>query len=206
VTPAAHYQMGGVAVDLDGHTSLPGLWACGEVAATGLHGANRLASNSLLEALVFGRRAAHSMVSHLESMPSRTHVLPNLDAPEEAAAGTASEHRAALAELRQVMWRHVGLERSADGLQTALDTLDQLAARVAGPSAVSDAIMLASLITLAALRRCESRGAHFRSDHSRLSPGWRRRLVFGPDGIQAEPIGAQRCFSESAPRARRLPW
>ena len=170
VSPAAHYVMGGVQTDLDGRTSLPGLYAAGEAACTGVHGANRLASNSLLEGLVFGGRAGQAMREDTGS------TEPDLAA--DANASPASNEsatpidRAAIAEL---MWRHVGVFRDRDSLQQALSILDPAwvaldrdlhagrPADVAGWQARS-VLIVARLIARAALRREESRGAHYRRD------------------------------------------
>ncbi len=210
VTPAAHYHMGGIAVDPDGRTSVEGLWACGEVASTGLHGANRLASNSLLEALVFGARAGASVSRFVDDASDSPRDLPDIDAikPPQIASSPSEDDAAmaAMDELRAVMWREVGLLRSAEGLERALAVLDELAARFPAPSPVGDATDLASLIAFAALRRCESRGAHFRLDCPQRLPDWRKRLLFGPDGLSNEAADAERCFHPPAQQARRLPW
>src|SRR4051812_44619607 len=137
VAPAAHYAMGGIATDLDGRSSLPGLYAVGECACTGLHGANRLASNSLAECFVFGRRAALAAAAEPE--------LPGEPGPQPEpmpATGPPAETRAAL-------WRLAGLERSAQGLRDL----------------TGDPFPLARLVARAALAREESRGAHQRLDH-----------------------------------------
>jgi len=148
VTPAVHYHMGGVATDLDGRTSLPGLLAAGECASTGVHGANRLASNSLLEAAVFGARAgrvAREMAHGGAPLPA----APTPDLPD-----------AALQILRQAMSRDAGVIRDADGLSRLIAGLDVLeAAHGAAPTLVA-----AQLIARAALARQESRGGHFRAD------------------------------------------
>jgi L-aspartate oxidase len=168
ITPAAHYAMGGVVTDLDGRTSLPGLWAVGETARTGVHGANRLASNSLLEAAVFADRAARSLgESGLETGAER----PPRPAPSEAdagrlprAAGHSVVDRAALQEL---MWTHVGLERDAAGLAAASAGLDSWQApevRDRRTAEDRNLLELARLTVAAALARRESRGAHFRTD------------------------------------------
>ncbi|MBS7539236.1 L-aspartate oxidase [Ancylobacter lacus] len=154
VRPAAHYHMGGLAVDTEGRTSLPGLWACGEVAATGLHGANRLASNSLLEALVFAERIAADILG--EEAPALAQP-----APAFAPARTAPE----LARLRPLMDRHVGVVREAAGLAEAVRVLQPLAQGGAEPVA-----SLALVIAVAALRREESRGGHCRADHPATAP------------------------------------
>jgi L-aspartate oxidase len=149
VTPAVHYHMGGVATDLDGRTSLPGLLAAGECASTGVHGANRLASNSLLEAAVFGARAG------------RVAREPGLGAePPLAAEPTPDLPNPVLQALRQAMSRDAGVIRDADGLARLIATLDALeAAHGAAPTLVA-----ARLIALSALARQESRGGHFRAD------------------------------------------
>ncbi len=167
VSPAALYLMGGVATDLDGRTSLAGLFAAGEVACTGVHGANRLASNSLLEGLVFGERAAQAMRS-----PARGAGWPW--AAERVALAPVAGELPQRDAVRTIMWEQVGLVRDGAGLTAAGQ---QLGAWVAAalrhatttrPSAVErEAASLATvgwLIARAALRRRESRGAHFRSD------------------------------------------
>jgi L-aspartate oxidase len=168
VGPAAHYVMGGVRTDLDGCTSVPGLYAAGEAACTGVHGANRLASNSLLEGLVFGARAGNHMAA---SAPTAS-VAP---VPARATVGTYRPVVSA-GDVQQAMWRHVGLFRDAAGLRAALATLDPAwqaldAALSAGASLDQDGWRTASLLTVgrliarAALRREESRGGHYRSDY-----------------------------------------
>ena len=169
VSPAAHYVMGGVETDVDGRTSVAGLFAAGEVACTGVHGANRLASNSLLEGLVFGARAARAMLLPLRAAAARpAHVV-------EVASTHGSVQPPTEDAVRDLMWRHVGLLRDRDGLDQAHATLacwwSALRAVGAVPNAADrdrrrlEAIVTVSmLIARAALRREESRGAHFRSD------------------------------------------
>ncbi len=171
IGPAAHYFMGGVETDLDGRTSMAGLFAAGEVACTRVHGANRLASNSLLEGLVFGARAARAMRVWAADPASR---------PPEAAAGRPvrrGEARLPLdeGEIADLMWRRVGLFRDGEGLGEAVRALDTTWAAFA-PDLVEGAVLDAAgwrglsrlvvgrLVARAALRRRESRGAHFRSD------------------------------------------
>ncbi|WP_374275422.1 L-aspartate oxidase [Brevundimonas sp.] len=150
VAPAAHYHMGGIAADTDGRTSVAGLFAVGECAATGVHGANRLASNSLLEAAAFGRRAGRVAATEVAAANG-----PRL-APHIGAELTA----AALAQLRQGMSRWAGVERDASGLGRLIDLIDRLDADAPGAPALAAARMVAE----AALERRESRGGHARSD------------------------------------------
>jgi L-aspartate oxidase len=188
VAPAAHYHMGGVEVDLDGRTSVPGLWAVGEAACTGVHGANRLASNSLLEALVFGARAAGSLAETLPHLrrPAGALELPEVD------ARLADEREAAAAQdaIRALMWEKAGLVRTGEGLREALAGIEALSLAIP-PGAVEarNAATVSRLIAAAALARPESRGAHHRADHPRSDPAWRRRILLaraGSAGIRLE--------------------
>ncbi len=153
VRPAAHYHMGGVRAGVSGRTSIDGLWAAGEVACTGLHGANRLASNSLLEAAVCGRLAAEDVAGSNRPAP-----VPQPDEPPRLEDGSA-----VIAAVRELMNQDVGVVRSGAGLARAIDRLHGLHAEANGTSA-SDATATALSIAGAALARTESRGAHFRSD------------------------------------------
>lgn len=169
VRPAAHFHMGGIRVDERGRSSRPGLWACGEVASTGLHGANRLASNSLLEALAFARWIAEDVAglgnrAGLRSGPGRasrpSHAADSLFPP------------AVRSEIRRLMDRTVGVVRYEAGLVAATDRLRILAEPArqlwAGPD--PDLALVGLFVAAAALSRTESRGAHFRSDHPAASP------------------------------------
>ena len=160
VAAAAHYHMGGIATDMAGQSSLPGLWACGEAASTGLHGANRLASNGLLEALVFGRRCAMSIESALG--PARLDV-PEVTLPSRPAAALPQPER--VVRLRQRMTESVGVIRTDAGLRQALTEIADLEASQPECDAFLNMTATATLIAAAALARRESRGAHFRSDH-----------------------------------------
>jgi L-aspartate oxidase len=172
VAPAAHYFMGGVAVDTWARTTVPRLYAVGEVACTGVHGANRLASNSLLEGLVFGRRAAAAIsgnVGNTDAWP-RTPVLPGewLDAAAivlpraDATAPLAEEARSAL---RRVMWEQVSLRRNAAGLEAAGRMLGTLAAHGPFDPETASLLFVAQAVAACALARRESRGGHFRDDY-----------------------------------------
>jgi L-aspartate oxidase len=149
IAPAAHYHMGGIVTDADGRTSLPGLFAAGECASTGVHGANRLASNSLLEAAVFGTRAGEAARAAADP---RTEPLPSRSAPDLP--------EPALAELRQAMARDVGVVRNAAGLRAMLTLID----RMTSEHGAALPLISARLIVAAALDRRESRGGHYRAD------------------------------------------
>jgi L-aspartate oxidase len=157
VAPAAHYVMGGIAADLDGRATLPGLYAVGECACTGLHGANRLASNSLSECFVWGARAAPAALDEPEPPATGARPLP----PPEGTLGPAP------AATRAALWRDAGLERDAAGLARLLD----------------DSHPLARLVGTCGLARKETRGAHVRRDHPAIDPGFDlRHVVVEPDG------------------------
>jgi L-aspartate oxidase len=157
VAPAAHYHMGGIACDTRGRTSVAGLWAIGECASTGLHGANRLASNSLLEALVFGARAAEDIKSAISIAPASG------TGPAPVRLATAPPPRA----LRETLTRHLGLERDAAGIAAALAVIAAVERAGGGEPALLNMTATAKLIAAAALTRTESRGAHFRRDFPR---------------------------------------
>jgi L-aspartate oxidase len=182
VAPAAHYIMGGVKTNIWGETSVAGLFAVGETACTGVHGANRLASNSLLEAVVFGQR--------IFERPSRK------AAPETAALGKGAEVRLSLSErpvlstapppslstLQELLWEKVGIRRNREDLVQAADTLATWEACLPKPKdrpshELANLVTTGRLVTEAALAREESRGAHFRSDFPASSPRWQRHIV-----------------------------
>jgi L-aspartate oxidase len=166
VRPAAHYLMGGIRTDVGGRTSLPGLYAAGEAACTGVHGANRLASNSLLEGLVFGVRAAETMMAEFVS-PATNRADVELPAAETVTP--AAEIEAWIQRLQALMWRDAGLLRDGAGLRRAQAELAAMAA--SNPRGISRRALearnlyaVAKVIVASALGREESRGAHFRSD------------------------------------------
>jgi L-aspartate oxidase len=172
VGPAAHYIMGGVDTDEWARTSLPGLFAAGEVACTGVHGANRLASNSLLEGLVFGARAAQAMIGPPQAaVPKADRLMadgPGLLAPGGGAMSTGRASPLSAQAVRDLMWRSAGLFRTRAGLEEAVARLDAAGA-ASGPATLEgwrerSLATVARLIAGAALRREESRGGHFRED------------------------------------------
>ena len=160
VSPAAHFHMGGIAIDRDGRSSLRGLWAVGEASSSGVHGANRLASNSLLEGLVFGARVADSIDRDRDSIRHEEFSVP-------AGALTVTDDVDADAELlaRQIMWEHVGVVRSSEGMGRALDSLVRLDPRLRHTLSGRNMLDVAESVTRAALARKESRGGHYRSDY-----------------------------------------
>ncbi|MCL6284931.1 L-aspartate oxidase [Ruegeria sp. 2012CJ41-6] len=173
VAAAAHYHMGGVATDLDGRSALAGLWACGEAASTGLHGANRLASNGLLEALVFARACAQDIAKNISQTTSLPDPAPLLDLAFQP-GGTTPDAQA-VARLRQTMTDHVGVMRDAAGLREALRSLAELEQSHAPCDSFANMAATATLIAGAALLREESRGAHCRTDFPDTDPGPGRR-------------------------------
>lgn len=202
VTPAAHYWMGGVATDTSGRTTLPGLFAVGEVACTGAHGANRLASNSLLEGLVFAHRAAaaigetDTIAESWPAPPAWLHGATPLPPAADVAAATHTSDAVAVdrARLQSLLWEAAGVHRDGERLQAAARTLDGWRASGSarpGRREREDAnlLELARLVVAAALAREESRGAHFRSDHPLTAPGEPQHTVLVaavPAALQAQ--------------------
>ena len=171
VCPGAHYMIGGVTVDLHGRTTVKGLWAAGEVTSSGLHGANRLASNSLLEGLVFGSRAADDITQELDSAGPRALEVP----PVSATAISDRQAGIDLVDLREslraLMWRRVGITRDEAGLKEAADRVEQwgryiLPLEFDDPSGwtMQNMLLVARLMITAASQRGESRGVHYRRD------------------------------------------
>ena len=167
ITPAAHYFMGGIYTDLRGRTTLRGLYAAGEAASTGVHGANRLASNSLLEALVFGGRTASAMIDDaLHATPAETNVVQNIEEKTPAIR--------LIDRIRETTWRYAGVVRNADELKKGIQTLQEIEAELA-TSPTIDNITVQNLLNVAftihkcALARTESRGAHYREDFPSLA-------------------------------------
>ena len=195
VRPGAHYMIGGVVVDEQGRTSVPHLLAAGEVTSSGLHGANRLASNSLLEGLVFGSRAGEQASRDLAAEPTDGEVfaVPMIaNQPVGAAAEGPPGESLDLADirnsLRSLMWRHVGVERSGASLSEAADTVASwcryvLPRQFANPQGwqLQNLLEVGRLMIQAATARCETRGVHVRSDFPESSPAWHRHLCWQRD-------------------------
>jgi L-aspartate oxidase len=196
IAPAAHYMSGGVVTDLDGATTLPRLWACGETACTGVHGANRLASNSLLDGLVFGRRVVEGiLVGKSEPAPTGAMAgvldLPPGRRPEpdpivlpKSAGERVTPPDELLASAQRVMSNDCGVVRDADGLRMAAETLADLAklstdlpAREVATYEVNNVLRVARAIVASAFARLESRGSHTRSDYPEPSDALLGRLV-----------------------------
>ena len=177
VSPAAHYMMGGVLTNTDGETTLPGLYACGEVACTGLHGANRLASNSLLETVVFGQRVVRRTLEGGWSGP-RPEGVYALQAEPSTGAGAPT-----LEGLQALNWSNVGIVRSREGLEEATSAFAAWEASAPsgggrGERELANMVTLGRLMAESALVREESRGAHFRTDFPETSEAWVRHTVF----------------------------
>ncbi len=175
VSPASHYCMGGIRTDLDGRSTVPGLYAAGEVSCTGVHGANRLASNSLLEGLVFGARAGEAAVKDsgqwsVVSGQNKENPEPAVRNPQPAIS-TAVKKR-----VKRVMWERVGILRDRGSLIRAIAEFEQIAASKLGTSS-RNFVTLATLVAKAALWREESRGGHFRTDFPEQSDEWRTHSV-----------------------------
>jgi L-aspartate oxidase len=173
--------MGGIDADSNGRTSVAGLWAVGECSSTGVHGANRLASNSLLEGLVFGARVAADVIIGTVDPPSRA------AAPKEA-WDLPMVPGPVLQDLRQVMWDRVGLVRTGDGLWEARNNLlelDPVLRRTIGGRVAAD---LAIHIVLAALRRSESRGGHYRADYPDEDPMQSHRTLIDLTPVEMVPV------------------
>lgn len=180
VAPAAHYLVGGVAVDVDGRTSLPGLYAAGEVGASGLHGANRLASNSLLEGLVFSRRIARALAcgpeGHSLAAPRRDGLSRSGSAAVWGVTGGSIDVASSRGRLQSVSTDALGMSRTAEGLSSAREAIEELAASACAPadaasSELANLLTVGWLIASSADARRESRGCHARLDHPARDDG-----------------------------------
>ncbi|MEJ8546205.1 L-aspartate oxidase [Brevibacillus borstelensis] len=189
VAPACHYIMGGVQTDLNGETSTKRLFACGEVSCTGVHGANRLASNSLSEAVVFGRRIVH----RIRELPPLPEIRP-LQAKGERRTNRTVNTREQRVKLQKLMLRHVGVKRQEKGLQKALEELEHMQRFYACEHREIEAFEFLNLLgtavltTRAALRREESRGGHYRNDFPNKDDLiWRKHIIQSMDeGVREE--------------------
>jgi L-aspartate oxidase len=192
VAPAAHYLSGGVCTDLDGATTLPGLWACGESADSGVHGANRLASNSLLDGLVFSARCIDAIGTGRDG-PEQSGLMRGIPAWRALAplppARSPGRRAASREELQQLMTREAGVLRDAASLERALVALDEMEPRT---PVVRNLWSVSHALVLAAIAREESRGTHTRLDHPETDDRFLGRFVFGADAApEFVPLPAQ---------------
>ncbi len=205
VRPGAHYQVGGLAVDLDGRTSVSGVWAVGECASSGLHGANRMGSNSLLEGIVLGSRCGAA--AHTERVVGGTPTWISRRSSEAAKPpiGVRVNVEDMIYSLKSLMWRQMGVERTCGGMEDALAKIEFWSRALGDLGAVDpralelvNMLTVARVATLGALAREESRGVHFRTDHRELRADWRVHTVVRPrisgDRIEQvelvhEPVG-----------------
>ncbi len=186
VRPGAHYQIGGLEVDEEGRTNVPGLWAAGECASSGLHGANRMGSNSLLEALVLGTRAGESAVSELVRGIRDFVVRPPADR-EPIPDGVSVNVQDVTYSLKSIMWRQLGLERDAEHMDDALDKIvlwTRAVSELAPPEPrtweLMNLLTVARLLGLSARARTESRGVHARSDFPQMDESWQAHTRLTP--------------------------
>ncbi|MGV1014086.1 MAG: L-aspartate oxidase [Methyloceanibacter sp.] len=197
VAPAAHYHMGGILTDAQGRSTIDGLWACGEVASTGAHGANRLASNSLLEAVVFGARVAHDIAG---SAPFASPWRGEMEAP--AATGAIMGHKEAEHTLRRTMQTQAGVIRDEGSLTEALRVIATLEQDAKGDPRLGNMLTTAKLMTAAALMRKESRGAHFRRDYPQADAALALRSFFTL--AEAEAIAREAVETRKPSRRRHI--
>ena len=185
VRPGAHYFIGGVTVDVQARTTIPGLWAAGEATSSGLHGANRLASNSLLEAMVFGAQAGRGASAAARETPDDFHAAAI--GGDDEAGGPQGQDELDLEDIRNslktLMWHQVGLRRDEAGLSEAANSIEQWCRYVlprpfaqTGGWELQNMLCVARLMIDAAVQRRETRGVHQRTDHPELDPGWQRHI------------------------------
>lgn len=190
VRPGAHYMIGGLTVDLEGRTTLPGLWAAGEVTSSGLHGANRLASNSLLEGLVYGLRCGRGASELALQQPDRFSAIPLRADPTTASTDTQDLNLTDLTNsLQSEMGRHVGITRQAAGLKEALTQIDFWDRYVSNREfsqlkgwELQNLLLVARLMATAAAARTESRGVHFREDFPQADPRQANHITLVAEG------------------------
>ena len=201
VSPSAHYQMGGVLTDINGASSVPGLFAAGEVACSGVHGANRLASNSLLEGLVFGERAARAASAFAARRHGAGETLPSIHDLDGGPLAHLEDADKLRSSLRRLMWGKVGLIRTADSLARAIAQLSKWERLVSRPFGmrhdleVKNMVQVARGIAEAALWRENSVGAHYRADYPKLDgPRWKQhsqwKRVMDVESLKASRSGA----------------
>ena len=186
VRPGAHYLIGGITVDSQGRTTLPGLWAAGEATSSGLHGANRLASNSLLEGLVYGAHAGKGASDEAQRKASEGdfQVIP-LESPAERQSPKSLDLTDIRNSLKSLMWRAAGVRRNAADLNGAAKLIDDwcqyvLPTQFAEPNGweLQNMLVISRLMIQAALKREESRGVHLRTDFPNVSDAWNRHIAF----------------------------
>jgi L-aspartate oxidase len=194
VRPGAHYMVGGVTVDLQGKTTIPGLWAAGEVTSTGLHGANRLASNSLLEGLVYGARAAEDILAQLQTEGPRPLEVPPITGEPQSSSREPLDLADIRESLRALMWRNVGIVRDARGLAEAAEQVDFWCRYALGqvfddPAGwtLQNMLVVARLMIAAAAAREESRGVHTRLDFPETDPAWAHHITMRRPPMAGEP-------------------
>ncbi len=198
VRPGAHFMMGGIRTDTDTQTNIDGLYACGEVACTGVHGANRLASNSLLECLVYGARAGNNAAIFASTQPAHPPNLPvlrNIGTSDALSTNTAAEMDMdqIKSEIRETLWENVSIERNGEGLQDSFTVLQDIAESLGDMVTCTDTrdisaietvnmLSVALMITQSAIARTESRGAHYRADFpAQDDTTWQRRILISQD-------------------------
>ncbi|MBI4320324.1 MAG: L-aspartate oxidase [Chloroflexi bacterium] len=188
VAPAAHYMIGGIKTNVWGETNIAGLYACGEVARTGVHGANRLASNSLLEVVIFAKRIVRRTVEpdgagRLTERPTGARAAHAAALDEDVSSENPALEKPCLAALQSLTWEHLGIERSQTSIAEALERIRAWRANAASPRnraefELANLLLVGMMIGQAANIRTESRGAHFRCDYPKESPAWVRPIVF----------------------------
>ncbi len=176
VAPAAHFHMGGIVTDANGRSTIDGLWACGEVASTGLHGGNRLASNSLLEAVVFANRIAQDIHNQAGVQPQKMSSF-TLSKEQEIPTKLEKKLNKTIKELRDIMFMHVGVERDKKGLEEAKERLEELTPKLQQSEKTKNMCLTAKFIITGALNRLESRGSHYRTDKPEKNASAKRTFL-----------------------------
>jgi L-aspartate oxidase len=176
IAPAAHFQMGGIVTDANGRSTIDGLWACGEVASTGLHGGNRLASNSLLEAVVFGNRIAEDIHNQAGRCPQKTTSI-TINNEQTISPKLDKKLNKSIKTLRDMMFQNVGVERDQKGLSEAKRILEELEPELQESEKTKNMCLTAKFILTGAINRLESRGSHYRTDKTKkIEPAKRTYL------------------------------